>query len=106
MPEFVPERLLAIPAKPLRPDERRLVEEWLALAGDIVLTYESKRRSDDPALLNRIVISCGPTPQASHVVHSPSGTHLWLVTLIGPPLRVGQFATLRDALNSVRRVLD
>jgi hypothetical protein len=102
----LPERLIAAPARSLRPDERELVEEWLALAGDIGLAYESRRHSDDPALRHRIVIACHPTQQPSYVVHAPSGQPLWLVTVIGPPLRVEQFETLRDALNSIRRVLD
>ena len=46
-----------LPARLLTPDERALVAEWIAGAGDIPEAYVSNRRVDDPALYHRIVSS-------------------------------------------------
>jgi len=105
MPKCSAEVLLAFPPRPLDEGERALVDEWLALAGDVLMAYVSLRRSDDPRLYRRVVISGGPTPRPSHIVHAPLGTAGWLVTTIGPPADVQVFDTLREALNAVRRVL-
>ena len=49
-----------LPARLLTPDERALVAEWIASAGDIAEAYVSSRRGDDPALYHRIVIVTKP----------------------------------------------
>jgi hypothetical protein len=59
------------PARLLTPDERALVAEWLASAGDIVDAYVSNRRVDDPALYRRIVIVLKPESRPAHLVHAP-----------------------------------
>src|SRR5262249_2635325 len=56
------------PARPLTPDERALVADWLATAGDIASAYVSERRSDDPDLHHRILISAGP-PRGTLAYH-------------------------------------
>ncbi len=99
------EILLAFPPRPLGPDERALVAEWLANAGDILSAYVSERRSDDPRLHRRVVIVAGPVDRPSHIVHAPSGTITWILATVGPPANVEQFETLREALNAVRPVL-
>jgi hypothetical protein len=105
MPKCPAEILLAFPARALDRDESALVDEWLALAGDISIAYVSQRRSDDPRLYRRIVIIAGPTDRPSHIVHAPSGASAWLVTTLGPPVHLELFDSLRDALNWVRPVL-
>jgi len=93
------------PARPLTPDERTLLAEWLAAAGDIVLAYVSDRRSDPLSLQHRIVITSDPTEEPSHLVYAPSGRDIWMVFSFGSRTRVRRFASLRAALNSVRPVL-
>ena len=93
------------PPRPLTPDERALVAEWLALAGDIADTYVSNRRSDDPALYRRIVIVSKPDEGPSHLIHAPPSRAVWIVFTIGRRTKIQRFPTLRAALNSVRPVL-
>jgi hypothetical protein len=93
------------PARPLMPDERALVTEWLASAGDIAETYVSGRRDDDPAHYRRIVIVTKPDEGPSHFVHAPSGFDIWIVFSVGRRTRIQRFPTLRAALNSIRPVL-
>ena len=97
--------LLTFPARTLSPTEQALVQEWLGLAGDVPSAYVSQRRSDDPKFFGRVVLATGPDRKPSHTIHVPAGSAWWLVTSMGPPQRVRQFNTLRDALNSVRPVL-
>jgi hypothetical protein len=93
------------PARPLVPDERALVAEWLASVGDIAATYVSSRRGDDPAHYRRIVIVTKPDEGPSHLVHAPSGSDIWIVFSVGKRTRIRRFPTLRAALNSIRPVL-
>ena len=44
------------PARPLTPDERALVAEWLNSVGDVAATFVSSRRTDDAAYYRRIII--------------------------------------------------
>jgi hypothetical protein len=94
-----------LPARLLAPDERTLVAEWLASAGDIAEAYVSNRRGDDPALDHRIVIVTKPEVGPSHLVHAPSGRDIWIVLTLGRRTKIQRFPTLRVALNSVRPVL-
>ena len=93
------------PARLLTPEERALVAEWIAGAGDIAEAYVSNRRADDPALHHRIVIVTKAGDGPSHLVHASSGRNIWIVFLLGRRTRVQRFRTLRAALNSVRPVL-
>jgi hypothetical protein len=94
-----------LPARLLTPDERALVAEWLAAAGDIAEAYVSKRRGDDPALQHRIVIIAKPGVGPSHLVHAPSGRDIWIVFSLGRRTKVRRVQTLRAALNLIRPVL-
>lgn len=95
--------LLALPPRPLRPDEREISAEWLARTCDVASAFVSNRQDDDPAIYRRIVIATGPGNAPSFLIHCPSGTHCWLVFRIAPQ-RVRRFPTLEAALNSVRPV--
>ena len=97
--------MLTFPPRELAPFERELVAEWLALAGDISEAHVSMRRSDDPALYRRIVISDAPDGRPTHLVHHPDGLELWVKMTIGPYPLIEMFGTLRAALNSIRPVL-
>ena len=93
------------PARPLRPDERALVAEWLASAGDIASIYVSSRSGDDPTHYRRIVIVTKLDEGPSHFVHAPSGYDIWIVFSVGRRTRIKRFPALRAALNSIRPVL-
>jgi hypothetical protein len=93
------------PARPLTPDERALLSEWLATAADIASAYIVRRRSDDPDLLNRIVIGTSMDDAPSYIVHAASGRDIWFVSNPGQRTRIRRFRTLRAALNSIRPVL-
>jgi len=93
------------PARPLRPDERELVAEWLVAAGDVSSAYVSERRSDDPAIYRRIAISADGDGAFTHLIHSPFHSDVWIVLQVRHKPEIHQFETLLDALNFVRPVL-
>ena len=97
--------LLRYPPRELSPLERELIDEWLAGAADISGAYVSGRRSDDPALYRRIVITDGFEEHPTHLIHSPERLRLWIKMTLGTHQRVEMFDTLRAALNSIRPVL-
>lgn len=99
------DNLQALPPRPLRPDERELVAEWLAAAGDVALAYVSARSGDDPAIYRRIVINVDGDDQPSYLIDTPDGMDLWTVLQCRPELDAYEFRSLRDALNFVRPVL-
>ena len=104
MPSRIPDILQTFPPRALAPDEHALVAEWLSQAGDIVSAYVSERRSDEPTMYRRIVIAAGPGDQPSHFIHAPEGMSCWLRSTIGSHPNIRRFASLRDALNSIRPV--
>jgi hypothetical protein len=105
MPKPVNHILLTFPPRLLSAAEERLVVEWLGMAQNIVVAYISQRRSDDPMLQNRIVISRSPDRSPEFIVHSPNGVDCWLVSTTSAEPTVRRFETLRSALNSIWPVL-
>ena len=99
------DNLQALPPRPLRPDERELVAEWLAAAGDVALAYVSARSGDDPAIYRRIVIKVDGDDDPSYLIDTPDGMDLWTVLQCRPELDAYEFGSLRAALNFVRPVL-
>jgi hypothetical protein len=97
--------MLAFPARELSPFERELVRDWLALASDVSDAYVSTRRSDDPALYRRIVVTDAADGRPTHLVHRPGDQNLWVKITVGPYPQITMFGTLREALNSIRNVL-
>ena len=93
------------PARPLTPDERAVLAEWLATAGDIALAYVSGRQGDDPALKHRIVVVSEVGGDPSHLVFAAAGRDIWIVLAKGQRRRIGRYKTLRAALNAIRPVL-
>jgi hypothetical protein len=105
MPDRTVDIQRTLPPRPLRPEERSLVAEWLSAAGDIASAYVSERQSDDPALYRRIVISERVHFGPSHLIHAPTSVDAWIILDVRLPLEARSFNSLRDALNSVRPVL-
>ena len=97
--------MLTFPPRELSPLERDQVREWLALAGDVADCHVSSRRSDDPALYRRIVVSDAPDGRPTHLIHHPRGLDLWVKMTVGPYSHFEMFPTLPAALNSIRRVM-
>ena len=64
MTDRIEDVLRTFPPRPLNPDERALVDTWLSATCDVASAYVSERRSDDPALYRRIVVTLGPDPGA------------------------------------------
>jgi len=95
----------ALPPRPLRPEERSLLEEWLAAAGDVSSAYVSMRRDDGPALYRKIVITVEGDGEPSYLIDTPAGTDVWIVVQCRPAPDAEEFRSLREALNSVRPVL-
>ena len=102
--------LLSFPPRPIGEMERTLFNEWLSRAGDITLVYISDRRSDDPRFYRRIIIWPDPDKKLVYTVHSAASA--WLVSSTEQTGKVFRdrshyeaYATLRDALNSIRAVL-
>jgi len=97
--------LRTLPARPLRLDERELVVEWLAAAGDVALAYVSERRSDDPAMYRRVVIARDADGGPTYLIHTSFNMDTWILLHVSPELEGHRFDSLRDALNSIRPVL-
>jgi hypothetical protein len=97
--------LLRYPPRDLAPHERQLVHDWLALAADVPAAFVSERRSDDPALYRRVVISVEPNAQPTHLIHAPTGMRLWVKVTVAADMRIEMFDSLASALNSIRSVL-
>ena len=96
--------LRTFPPRPLNPDERALVATWLAATCDVASAYVSERRSDDPAIYRRVVVTLGPDRAPSYLVHAPVGLTCWLVSRVGRGGDVQRHDTLRSALNAIRPV--
>jgi hypothetical protein len=99
------EVLQTLPPRLLRSDERNLVADWLSAAGNVASAYVSERRSDDPALYRRIVITEDVRLGPSYLIHTPTSVDAWITMDVRQPTEARSFSTLRDALNSIRPVL-
>lgn len=97
--------LQTLPARSLRPDERDVVAEWLAVARDIASAYVSQRQSGDPEIYSKVVIIEEAGSGPSYLIYTPANREIWIVMHIGPPVEVHRFDSLRGALNFVRPVL-
>ena len=93
------------PTRLLRPEERALVAEWLAAAGDVSLAYVSSRKGDGQKLFRRIVITIDEDEEPSYIINAPQGTPLWAVHSYPYEQNVLHYCSLREALNSIRKVL-
>jgi hypothetical protein len=96
--------LQTLPPRPLSPDERNLLDEWLAASGDIACAFFSERRADDPALYRRIVIYEDVDAGPAYLVHAPLSIDAWIMMNVHDAAGAQSFTTLRQALNSIRPV--
>ena len=94
-----------LPPRPLTPAERRILDEWLAAAGDVASAYVSQRESDDPALYRRIVVIMNPQDGPAHTVHAPAAHDIWVVFSPRQRQKIRRFGQLQAALNFIRPVL-
>ena len=94
--------LRTFPPRPLNPDERALVATWLAATSNVASAYVSERRSDDPALYRRVVVTVGQDRGPSCLIHAPVGLSCWLVSPVVQGSEVRRFDSLLAALNSIR----
>lgn len=97
--------MLTLPPRPLRPDERALLANWLSAAGDIVSAYFSERRSDDPTTYRKIVIHEGDIHGPSYLIHAPESVDAWVTVDLRQGSEGRCFVSLHEALNSIRSVL-
>jgi hypothetical protein len=85
--------------------EQVVLQQWLAGAPHGVSAYISQRGTDNPAMVQRIVVFSLGTRQPLYSVHSPRSADFWIVTSLVENTEVGLFPTLRAALNFVRPAL-
>lgn len=93
--------LETFPPRPLSQNEREIVRAWANEADD-VSAFVSERRSDDPTVYRRIVISRASTGQRLYLIRPPQGNDSWLVLSAVEGEDVARCPTLRAALNFVR----
>jgi hypothetical protein len=91
------------PPRPLTQGEREILHAWITGADD-VFAFVSERRSDDPTIYRRIVISRSSTGQRLYLIRPPQGNDPWLVLSATEGEDVARCPTLRSALNFVRPV--
>jgi len=105
MPTCPDETREAFPPRLLRPDERKLLAEWLAAAGDIASAYIGARKNDHPEIRRKIVIAVEGDEEPTYLIDTPAGTDVWIVLQLRPDTEAYEFGSLREALNFVRPVL-
>jgi hypothetical protein len=93
--------LETFPPRPLTHGEREIVRQWATRADD-VFAFVSERRSDDPTIYRRIVISRSSTGQRLYLIRPPQGNDSWLVLSATEGDDVARCPTLQSALNFVR----
>jgi hypothetical protein len=95
---------LAVPAKVLSEDEYELLQEWVAASSNTVTAYVSRRTTDDPAFLGRIVVMDGKAQRPLYLVYSPLDANSWTVASVIEQTEIGEFPALYAALSFVRPV--
>lgn len=93
--------LMTFPPRPLTDGEREILRVWATEADD-VFAFVSERRSDDPAIYRRIVISRTSTGQRLYHIRPPQGHDSWLVVSAVEGEDVARCPTLRAALNFIK----
>jgi hypothetical protein len=93
--------LMTFPPRPLTEGERDIVRAWAAEVDD-VFAFVSERRSDDPTIYRRIVISRNSTGQRLYFIRPPQGHDSWLVLSAKEGEDLARCPTLRAALDFVR----
>ncbi len=100
MPDFIDKVLRSFPPRPVTDGERQLLLDWIDTAEDFSAVV-SERRSDDPAIYRRIVISRRATNRCLYFIHSPQHSDCWIMISAEDGQDVGRFPTLLAALNYI-----
>jgi hypothetical protein len=95
--------LRTFPPRPLTEDERHVLLDWIKAAKGFS-AFVSERRSDDPEIYRRIVVSRRATKQHLYLIHSPTDSARWIVFSAAKGEYVERFPTLRTALNYIEPV--
>jgi hypothetical protein len=88
------------PPRPLTDGERAILLGWSMSAKDFT-AFVSERRSDDPAIYRRIVISRRADNRRLYLIHSHQNSDHWIMVAAADQEEVGHFPTLRAALNYI-----
>jgi hypothetical protein len=91
------------PPRPLTDDERQLLLDWKQAAQDYS-AFVSERRSDEPAIYRRIVVSLRATRQHLYLIHGSTEPACWIIISIETGEYVESFPTLRAVLNYIEPV--
>ncbi len=92
---------VTFPPRPLTDGEREILRSWERGVDD-VFAFVSERRSDDPAIYRRIVITRSSTGQRLYFIRPPQGNDSWQVLSAKEGEDIARCPTLRAALNFVR----
>jgi hypothetical protein len=91
------------PPRPLTDDERLLLHDWIQAAQRFT-AFVSERRTDEPAIYRRIVVSLRATRQHLYLIHAPAEPAGWIMLSIATGEYAGRFPTLRAALDYIEPV--
>jgi len=91
------------PPRPLTDGERAILLGWSMAAKDFS-AFVSERRSDDPAVYRRIVISRRSGNRRLYLIHSHQNSDHWIMVSAADQEDIGHFPTLRAALNYISPV--
>ena len=83
--------------------EREVLANW-ALATESFVAFVSERRNDDPSIYRRIVVADRPSRQPRYLLHCPLASNWWIMLAAANKEQVGNFPTLRAALEFISRV--
>src|ERR1700722_11406094 len=88
------------PPRPLTDGERAILLGWTTVAKGFS-TFVSERRSDDPAIYRRIIVSRKGNNQRLYLIHSHQNSDYWVMISAADGEDIGHFPTLRAALNFI-----
>ncbi len=91
------------PPRLLTDGEREILLDWIGAATEFV-AFVSERRSDDPAIYRRIVVSRRADNRRLYLIHSHRSSDHWSMVSAVDGDDVGRFPTLRAALNCISPV--
>ena len=100
MSDLIDRVLRTFPPRPLTEAERELLLDWVETARDFQ-AFVSERRSDDPAIYRRVVVSHRNTQQHLYLIHCPKDLDCWIMVSPVGGKSIGRFASLRTALEYI-----
>ena len=88
----------------LTDDERLLLLDWIQAAQRFT-AFISERRSDEPAIYRRIVVSLRATRQHLYLLHAATEPAGWIMLTIATGEYAGRYPTLRAVLDYIEPVV-